>query len=423
MPTVQLVNQPSGVTLGSVVVAALGTPTFTELMAGVAYAKSSGVDHLARPLYDFRQRASVRMTVGIDLQGTTLEALQDLYLILGGQGCDLYILRNRASSPSPSFHPKMWLFTGPEHALLITGSGNLTGGGLYTNYEAGLALNLDFNEPADLAIHDDARAVLLDWSSNAHSHVEQVTDVVLTALHANGDLPSEAAARRAAKIARRALAKTGNASPNAVAAGLFGGTPVPAAPKPPPRPPLPPRPVVPIAPAVITPGAQTGAVAASSMVPQHRTLYMIVQPRQKTEVYLTKGALTDDGNFFGAPFTGLTRPRRPGNPGQPQPDPQPIVEIRVFSQSGAVARTVTDHPLKMWTYTYGKSANDDFRITLPSELLQLVPDDSVMVMERDPAPSLDYRLDFFPPAHPRYAALVTLCTTRVPASTRRYGWA
>ena len=41
-------------------------------------------------------------------------------------------------NPLPhTFHPKLYLFKSDDHAEMVMGSGNLTEGGLYTNYEAG----------------------------------------------------------------------------------------------------------------------------------------------------------------------------------------------------------------------------------------------------------------------------------------------
>ena len=148
-----------------------------------------------------------------------------------------------------------------------------------------------------------------------------------------------------------------------------------------------------------------------------------MRPRKKTELYLTKGVLKQDPAFFGAPFTGLTTPKIATNSPQPQPDPLPTVSLTVYSSAGGPVASEPAHPLKMWTYSIGRSANDDFRLTLPARMLQHVPDDTLLVMERDPnVAGIDYTLSFYPPGHPDYTNLLALCTESIPNSPRRYGW-
>lgn len=431
MPKVTFLTQPGGTALGGTLLAALADAEYTRLYASVAYAKRSGVAFILASLVAFQARGDVSVTVGIDQQGTSLEALQDLYLALGGEGAQLFVLRNPAGNPSPSFHPKVWFFLGTDAALLVCGSGNLTAGGLFGNYEATLIVEFDTGIPEDLAIVDSVSTTLVAWADPTQPHIVQVTAEVLTALHASGELPSESAINRATRVARAAVARiAGTASRSQGGSGLFRGKALPLTPEPPPRPALPAGPVVPMEPPVVVAapgGVQAGAgdqftVGATGFLPKHRRLLMVVQPRQKTEIYLSKGVLLSDEAFFNAPFRGLTNPRRPGNPGQPQPDPLPIVEITVFSPDGSVAGSVRNHPLKMWTYSNGASANDDFRITFPSELLALVPDDAVLTIEKDPRPGVEFALTVYPPGHAAYVDLRERCTLRIPNSSRRYGW-
>jgi hypothetical protein len=56
-------------------------------------------------------------------------------------------------------------------------------------------------------------------------------------------------------------------------------------------------------------------------------------------------------------------------------------------------------------------------------MLQNVPNDTILVMERDPAiTGLDYALSFYPPGHPDYATHLALCTETIRNSPRVYGW-
>ena len=51
-----------------------------------------------------------------------------------------YVFHNR--NLRATFHPKLWVFDDGADARVIVGSGNLTGGGLFTNYEAGWVADL-----------------------------------------------------------------------------------------------------------------------------------------------------------------------------------------------------------------------------------------------------------------------------------------
>ena len=129
----KFVGSPHHDTLGSHLLRELANEKWTRLDAAVAFVKMSGVKQIGAPLYDFASRARVRLTVGIDHQGSSLEGIRNhaFWLILGGAASDLYVLQNPAGSPRSTFHPKMWLFRSDSEALLICGSGNLTGGGLF----------------------------------------------------------------------------------------------------------------------------------------------------------------------------------------------------------------------------------------------------------------------------------------------------
>jgi hypothetical protein len=174
---------------------------------------------------------------------------------------------------------------------------------------------------------------------------------------------------------------------------------------------------------------------------------MVVNPRNKTEIFLAKKPLDTESQldtglrrqldagrespleaelrrqlmaFFGWPFLGQTQPKIAGNPGQPQPDPPPTAEVFVYDVTGAVARHVEDESLKLWIYTGGR-ANQDFRMTLIGGLQKLVPDGSILIMTREPITGFDYRIELYPPGHPSHSALLSECDRELPGG-RRYGW-
>lgn len=430
----EFIGQPNSEDLGKRLIAAMGDSHWTRLDAAIAFVKMSGINHLAPPLFTFAKRSQVRMTVGIDQQGTSLEGLQNLWLVLGGAATsELYVLQNPGGNPSPTFHPKLWLFRSDSDALLICGSGNLTGGGLYTNYEAGVELSLALDDPSLRDVID----VLDQWSDGSRPEVAKVTAVGIQAMHDAGELPSEAATRLATRLSGTARAVIGGVGRGVRASsGLFRPAPVGSAPPIPaqpslPAPPVHPRPVPrltgPLAadvgslPSPSLPVAGSPSVASTILVPLHNQLLIVVNPRHKTEIFLAKAPLLEDPAFFGWPFLGRTTPRGTGNPAQPQPDPLPTADVVAYAAAGTIAGSIHDPSLKLWTYTFGKSANDDFRMTLTGGLHSLVPDGSVLVMTRQPPTGSDYAIDIYPPGHPQHATLLAACSKTLPGG-RRYGW-
>jgi len=143
---------------------------YVTFQAAVAFAKISGVQHIREELRQFVERGGfVRLVIGIDQYGTSLEALSTLLETIQGEG-EIWI--NHDEAQYVSFHPKIYFFEGLDMGLLILGSGNLTQGGLYSNDEASAAYQLDFSNEADLGILSQIKAALDGWcdpqSGTAH---------------------------------------------------------------------------------------------------------------------------------------------------------------------------------------------------------------------------------------------------------------
>src|SRR5262245_18881576 len=150
--TVRFLRQPDTVTrLGDFLKAELAAQRWREFRAAVAFAKRSGVEQLADELAMFASRGSIRISIGVDLHGTSKEGLQALLDAVTAHGGQVWIFHNEEPL-QPTFHPKVYVFKEPHAALVIIGSGNLTAGGLFTNYEAGAIFELDLDKDADDAL-------------------------------------------------------------------------------------------------------------------------------------------------------------------------------------------------------------------------------------------------------------------------------
>ncbi|MEN5081002.1 phospholipase D family protein [Bosea sp. TWI1241] len=109
----------------------------------VAWARVYGVGLLQKILGP--RMAKLEVVVGLSFGGTSAEALMHLHQ-MGAQ------VRLFHKHPRQTFHPKIYCFDSggshPRNARVLVGSSNLTGGGLFSNYEGNLTIDL---QPRDVA--------------------------------------------------------------------------------------------------------------------------------------------------------------------------------------------------------------------------------------------------------------------------------
>jgi hypothetical protein len=169
---------------------------WTEFRAAVAFVKRSGVRHIAQELGIFASRATIRMSVGVDRRGSSQEGLQILLDSVTGNGGQVWVFRNADPRLEPTFHPKVYLFKKPGRAMAVVGSGNLTGGGLWTNYEAAVVLDLDLSDPGDAAMLREIETALDGWCDEGQGLARRLTSEYLAKLIAAGQAPTEVRASR-----------------------------------------------------------------------------------------------------------------------------------------------------------------------------------------------------------------------------------
>lgn len=124
-----IINQPFQGQLGNVIINELDN-NYSSFTIFSAFAKNSGVLRLKGAIENFSSNGgSVNAFIGIDLDGTSYEALLNLYSL-----CDnLYVIHSE--NFSTTYHSKIYLLENTDKAWCAIGSNNLTGGGLWTNFE------------------------------------------------------------------------------------------------------------------------------------------------------------------------------------------------------------------------------------------------------------------------------------------------
>jgi HKD family nuclease len=163
---------------------------WTTFRAAVAFVKRSGTRHVAQALAEFSSKSKTEIIAGINHRGTSKEGLEDLMTSVGVKG-RLIIFHNPLAF---TFHPKIYLFKSEKNADLLVGSGNLTEGGLFTNYEAAIRLQLDLSGKDQAAFLQKIEDALDDWSTLATGSAKVLDADLLTRLVARGDVPVEALA-------------------------------------------------------------------------------------------------------------------------------------------------------------------------------------------------------------------------------------
>lgn len=140
----ELMNQPFNGQLGNQLIKLLDSPIYHTLNIVVAFAKNSGVLRIKDSLEKFRKRGGkVNAYVGVDLSVTSYEALTSLLLCTDS-------LNVVHAEKGQTFHTKIYQFLGKEKGMIVVGSHNLTGGGLWTNFESSAHIPVDMSNPKDI---------------------------------------------------------------------------------------------------------------------------------------------------------------------------------------------------------------------------------------------------------------------------------
>ncbi len=205
---------------GSELVAALGQEGAQHLWIATAWAKRSGLGRVADSITTFRGRGgTAEAVIGIDEGGATIEGLD-----LAMETFDATFVFH---DPGPrTFHPKLYVVEQQRGATIIIGSGNLTKGGLFTNYEAGVVISTGESDD-DRHFLAEVRAFYEALKSSGVS-CQRLTPELLSQLSSVAYITSEASQnQRRGKASQR---RTGERLFGTPVHGLSGAPPAQIAP-------------------------------------------------------------------------------------------------------------------------------------------------------------------------------------------------
>ena len=328
------------------------------------------------------------MTVGVSMQRTSVEGLESLLECLDGRG-EVWVFHN---ANGRTFHPKMYVFANDRSAEVIIGSGNLTQGGLFDNYEASISLTLNLADAVDRSLLTRVDATLDSYADRVSGTAVLLSRETLQRLRSERYVLPEREMRHPERRPPTVAPEHG--------IPLFRHVAVP-----------PPPPTIP----VIVPGGPP-----PPHVDTHRGLAIQIKPHRNGEIFLSVMASQQDPAFFGLPFTGRTTPKKASNKSYPQRSPDPIVNITVY---GAQPIPDLDHNRYALNTVYYER-NHEIRITA-SRLVGGVPDYSIMILLRSDATGVDYEISIHRPDSPHYETWLARCDQRMPSGgriPRRFGW-
>lgn len=141
----KLINQPFNGQLGTILEDKLSKGIYKYFIIISAFAKNSGVLRMKESIQNFRDSGgTVDAFIGLDAHGTSYEAVLNLFSLVD----NLYIVHDK--NPAVTFHSKAYYLSDLKDSdWMAVGSNNLTGGGLWTNYESAIILDTDSKTDID----------------------------------------------------------------------------------------------------------------------------------------------------------------------------------------------------------------------------------------------------------------------------------
>lgn len=179
--------------VGNYLVKYLNSSDFHTFTAISAFASEFGIFGLSRHIQNakltYQEPKKVTLIVGIDQQGTSKEALEEIKNI--NVGAFIFY-----QSENPIFHPKIYLFEGNQKTKLIVGSSNLTGNGLFVNVEGSLLIEFDNDDIEGTALLDELKAYYRTLFDLTDPNLYKVSDSVISEFVGEGLVPDESTRKR-----------------------------------------------------------------------------------------------------------------------------------------------------------------------------------------------------------------------------------
>ena len=386
----EFIHQPSpSGRIGDYLTDNLARP-WKSFRAAVAFVKRSGTRHIAPALAAFARRSAVEIIAGIDHRGTSAEGLQELLDAVSPAG-RVIVFHNRLPF---TFHPKIYLFKSAVAADVLVGSGNLTEGGLFTNYEAAVRVSLDRAEPRDDAVLRSVEQRLDAWADLSTGTARVLDNLLLERLTVARLTPSEADAPATDGVEGDPGVRSDNAD------NPFAARTEPRAPVPPDR-----------------DGARRGpGVVVPSTVTDPRGFVMTLQQtdagsgqtspgtsRRSPELFVPLAARDAHPGFWGWPDAFVEDPEKPGK--------RDRRGVRMLLMNDVISVHVWYNPVKR-----------DLRLRNETLRSACSVGDVLRIEKAGSGAGHDYDAEVVPQGTDEHAVCLRLCRYPVRNSEKRYGY-
>lgn len=176
---------------GDVILSALQGGLYNSFIGLSAFVSLGGVNNLKDGITSFISNGgTVSLFVGVDLHATSKEALKALI--------DASIPTKIVYSPnSVVYHPKVYLFRGSSHHMIIVGSSNLTTSGLFQNVESSICVKFTDGDGQGMALENSILHYFDSILNGTSGSVRDLNDETLQLLERSNIVLSEGSVRNA----------------------------------------------------------------------------------------------------------------------------------------------------------------------------------------------------------------------------------
>ena len=177
-------NLERNTSLASELIAAINDARYTSFQCIVAFASFGSISALTPHIHrNIERYNNIKFVVGIDQQGTSKEALEELL----NWGVNAFIYHSTSRN---IFHPKVYVFEGEANYLIFIGSNNFTESGLVKNIECATKISDNKNVPEDRGLLTQFEGYFNHIFDEGEC-VKVLTQELLDELSEKGVLPSE----------------------------------------------------------------------------------------------------------------------------------------------------------------------------------------------------------------------------------------
>jgi HKD family nuclease len=158
---------------------------FDSFLGISAFASEAGIFGLSGYLQGASENfQSLTLIVGIDLEGTSKEALEEILAL----NIDSYIFYQKEQ---PIFHPKIYLFEGPKDVKLIIGSSNLTTRGLFCNVESSLLIEFETTDKEGITLLSELKSYYKTLFDFSDPNLFKISNEIIAKFYLEGIIPDE----------------------------------------------------------------------------------------------------------------------------------------------------------------------------------------------------------------------------------------